>query len=76
MALDRSAFDSLAYQKTVARRLEKEAIAHMKASGVVLTYPNLERFVSIARPKVWDELAARLPNGRALLERLQKETGQ
>ena len=72
-ALDLSAAESLEYQKIVAREMEAEAIEQMKASGVTLTYPSSERFVPVARPKVWDDLAERLPDGLALLEWLEME---
>ena len=72
-ALVLSAAESLEYQKTVAREMEAEAIEEMKAVGVTVTHPSTERFVPIARPKVWDDLAARLPDGRSLIEWLESE---
>ncbi len=68
-----AAAESLEYQKTVARAMEAGAIEEMKAAGVTVTYPSTEGFVPIARPKVWDDLAERLPDGRSLLEWLESE---
>jgi TRAP-type C4-dicarboxylate transport system substrate-binding protein len=72
-ALEISAAESLNYQKTVAREMETEAIAQMKAAGVAVTYPSIEEFAPVARPKVWEDLAERLPDGKALLEWLGNE---
>jgi tripartite ATP-independent transporter DctP family solute receptor len=72
-ALVLSAAESLEYQKTVAREMETEAIEQMEEFGVMVTYPPTDRFVPFARPKVWDDLAERLPDGKALLERLEIE---
>ncbi len=71
--LDITAAESLSYQKTVAREMEAEAVEQMLASGVTVTYPSTERFVPFARPKVWEDLAERLPDGLAILERLERE---
>jgi C4-dicarboxylate-binding protein DctP len=72
-ALDVSAAESLHYQRTVAREMETEAMEQMKASGVTVSYPPTERFAPVARPSVWEDLAERLPNGKAVLEWLEKE---
>lgn len=68
-----SATEALDYQKTVAREMEAEAIEQMRAAGVTLTYPLTGSLISVVRPKVWEDLAARLPEGTALLEWLQSE---
>jgi TRAP-type C4-dicarboxylate transport system substrate-binding protein len=68
-----SAAEALDYQKTVAREMETEAIEQMKASGVTVTYPPTETFVPIVRPKVWEDLAERLPDGEVVLEWLENE---
>ena len=71
--VDRSAADALAYQSEVARRMEAEALAEMRAAGVEIVRPNLAPFVPAVRPSVWDELADRLPDGEALIARLVAE---
>jgi tripartite ATP-independent transporter DctP family solute receptor len=75
-ALVRSVAESLAYQKEIASELEKDAIGRLTAARVTLVYPEKESFVSVVRPKVWDELADRLPGGAGLIERLMVETGR
>ena len=72
-ALDRSAAEALEYQKVVAREMEAAAIEQMREAGVTIAYPSTERFVPFARPKVWEDLAERLPDGGALLEWLERE---
>jgi tripartite ATP-independent transporter DctP family solute receptor len=67
-----SAKEALAYQSEVARELEREAFETMKAEKVVVSYPDPNLFVSLVRPKVWEALAARLPDGQRLLEQLQQ----
>jgi len=70
---DRSVFEALEYQKTVARDIESQALLDLQAAGVAFSYPPVDLFKSQARPKVWSELMARLPNGVALIERLEEE---
>jgi TRAP-type C4-dicarboxylate transport system substrate-binding protein len=67
-----SAKEALAYQSEVARELEREAFETMKAEKVVVSYPDPELFIPLVRPKVWEALSARLPDGQRLLEQLQK----
>ena len=73
-SLDRSVAEALAYQSEVARELEREGIAEMESSGVVVSHPSLDAFEPIVRPRVWEELASRLEGGDELLERLRQET--
>jgi TRAP-type C4-dicarboxylate transport system substrate-binding protein len=68
-----SAAQSLDYQKAVAREMEAEAIEQMQAAGVTVTYPSIDKFVPVVRPRVWEDLAERLPDGKALLERVERE---
>jgi tripartite ATP-independent transporter DctP family solute receptor len=75
-AFDRSVVEALAYQSTIARDIESQALSELKAAGVEFSYPTLEPFQSRARPQVWRELAARLPEGEALIERLESEIGR
>jgi TRAP-type C4-dicarboxylate transport system substrate-binding protein len=67
-----SAKEALAYQSEVARELEREAFKTMQAEEVVVTQPDLAPFKILVRPKVWELLAARLPDGRQHLERLEQ----
>ena len=71
-AIEHSAADALAYQSEVARRLEAEGIEMMGEAGVTIARPPLEPFVLMVRPRVWDALASRLPDGEMLLERVQE----
>ena len=71
--VDRSAADALAYQSDVARRMEADAVEEMRASGVEISRPNLAPFAPAVRPRIWDELADRLPDGEALIARLVAE---
>ena len=71
--LDRSATDALAYQSEVARRMEAEAIEAMRAHGVEISRPARAPFVPAVRPRIQNELAARLPDGAALIARLVAE---
>jgi tripartite ATP-independent transporter DctP family solute receptor len=71
--MDRSAADALAYQSDAARRMEEEALEEMRANGVEISGPDLAPFVPAVRPRIWDALAARLPDGRALIARLVAE---
>ncbi|MDE2980925.1 MAG: TRAP transporter substrate-binding protein [Gemmatimonadota bacterium] len=71
--VDRSAAAALAYQSEVARRMEADALEQMRAAGVEIFRPDLAPFVPDVRPRTWDELAARLPNGEALIARLVAE---
>ena len=71
--VDRSAADALAYQSEVARRMEADAIAQMRAAGVQISRPDLAPFAPAVRPRIWNELAARLPDGEALIARLVEE---
>ncbi len=70
---DRSVADALAYQSEVARRMEADALAEMRASGVVISRPDLAPFAPAVRPRIRDELADRLPDGEALIARLVAE---
>jgi tripartite ATP-independent transporter DctP family solute receptor len=72
-ALVSSATEALDYQKTVAREMEAEAIEQMREAGVTITRPATDSFVPFARPTVWEDLADRLPDGRALLEWIERE---
>jgi tripartite ATP-independent transporter DctP family solute receptor len=67
-----SARQALAYQSEAARKLEREAFESMEEENVVLSYPDPDLFVPLVRPRVWESLAARLPDGPRLLERLQR----
>ena len=71
--VDRSAADALAYQSEAARRMEADAVAEMGAAGVTISRPDLAPFAPAVRPRIWDELAARLPDGAALIARLVAE---
>jgi tripartite ATP-independent transporter DctP family solute receptor len=71
--LDTSAAEALDYQRAVAREMEMEAIEQMKASGVSVAYPSTDEFIPVVRPRIWEDLAERLPDGKALLERLERE---
>ena len=71
--VDRSVADALAYQSEVARRMEADALEQMRANDVQISRPNLAPFAPAVKPRVWDELAARLPDGEALIARLVAE---
>ena len=71
--VDRSVADALAYQSEVARQMEADALEQMRANDVEISRPNLAPFAPAVKPRVWDELAARLPDGEALLARLVAE---
>ncbi len=72
-ALNRSAAESLAYQREVARRMEEDALNEMRAAGVRIVYPSPGPFEPLVKPGVWNELASRLPEGGALIQRLVEE---
>jgi tripartite ATP-independent transporter DctP family solute receptor len=72
-ALDEAAGESLAFQKEVARKMDEEAIAKMKAAGVTVTQPDLEPFVKAVRPSVWNQVMGRIPKGKELIEQVAKE---
>ena len=72
-AVHESTVEALAYQSEVARRMETEAIEHMRANEVEVSRPTLGPFTPAVRPRVWDELADRLPDGEALIQRLVDE---
>ena len=65
--------DALAYQSEVARQMEADALEQMRANDVEISRPNLAPFAPAVKPRVWDELAARLPDGEALIARLVAE---
>ena len=71
--VDRSVTDALAYQSEVARRMEADALEQMRANDVQISRPSLAPFAPAVRPRVWNELAARLPDGEALIARLVAE---
>ena len=71
--VDRSAADALAYQSEVARQMEADALEQMRAAGVEISRPDLAPFAPAVRPRIWDELAERLPDGEALIARLVAE---
>ena len=71
--VDRSATDALAHQSDVARRMEADAIGQMRAAGVEISRPDLALFAPAVRPRIWNELAGRLPDGEALIARLMEE---
>ena len=71
--VDRSAADALAHQSEEARRMEADAIEQMRAAGVEISRPDLAAFAPTVRPRIWNELADRLPDGEALIARLVEE---
>ena len=71
--VDRSAVDALAYQSEVARQMEADALEQMRTAGVDISRPDLAPFSPAVRPRIRDELAARLPDGQALIARLVAE---
>ena len=71
--VDRSVADALAYQSEVARQMEAAALEQMRANDVEISRPNLAPFTPAVKPRVWDELAARLPDGEALIAKLVAE---
>ena len=71
--VDRSAVDALAYQSEEARRMEADAMEEMRAAGVEISRPDLAPFAPAVRPRIWEELAERLPDGEALIARLVEE---
>ena len=71
--VDRSAADALAHQSEEARRMEAEAIEQMRAAGVEISRPDPAPFAPAVIPRIRDELANRLPDGEALIERLVRE---
>lgn len=72
-AVERSAADALAYQSGVVRRMEADALGQMRANGVEISRPDAGPFAPAVRPRIWDELAERLPDGEALIARLVAE---
>ena len=76
LALDQSAEDALRFQSRVALEMTEKATEEIKAVGVRIAHPQLDRFAAVVRPRVWDELAARLPNGPALIEWVERETSR
>ena len=68
--VDRSAADALAYQSEVARQMEVDALEQMRVNGVEIVRPELNPFTRAVRPRTWDELADRLPDGEVLIARL------
>lgn len=72
-ALDESAKEALAFQKDVARKMDEEAVAKMKAAGVTVTQPDIEPFVKAVRPSVWNQVMGRIPKGKELVEQVAKE---
>lgn len=72
-AVDEAAAEALAFQKDVARKMEDDAVAAMTKAGVTITYPELEPFVKIVRPAVWNEMIVRIPKGKELVERVSKD---
>ena len=74
--VDRSAADALAYQSEEARRMEADAIEQMRAAGVEISRPDLAPFAPAVRPRIWNELADRLPDGEALIARLVEEAAR
>jgi len=74
--VDRSAVDALAYQSDVARRMEADAIEQMRAAGAEISRPELAPFAPAVRPRIWNELADRLPDGEALIARLVQEAAR
>ena len=74
--VDRSAADALAYQSEVARRMEADAIEQMRAAGVEISRPDLAPLAPPVRPRIWNELADRLPDGEALIARLVEEAAR
>ncbi len=71
--VERSAAEALVYQSESARRMEADALERMRASGVEISRPSLAAFAPAVRPRVWDELADRLPDGQSLIARLVAE---
>ena len=71
--VDRAATDALAYQSEAARRMEADAIERMRAAGVEVSRPELAPFAPAVRPRIWDELAGRMPDGEALIARLVEQ---
>jgi tripartite ATP-independent transporter DctP family solute receptor len=67
-----SAVEALAHQSRIARELEQKALQRMKDENVVITHPDLEAFIPIVRPEVWNEIVSGMPDGRKLLERLEQ----
>jgi len=72
-ALDESAKEALIFQKEVARKMDEEAVAKMKAAGVTVTQPDLNPFVKAVRPSVWNQVMGRIPKGKELIEQVAKE---
>lgn len=75
-AVAQSADEALAFQSEVSLRMTTDAILAMKAAGVKLSHPTLDAFSTQVRPRVWDELAARLHDGPSLLNWVQRETSR
>ncbi len=71
--VDRSAAEALAYQSEVARRMEADAIGEMREAGVEISRPDLALFAPAVGPRIWDDLANRLPDGEALIAKLVAE---
>ncbi len=71
--LDRSVAEALAYQSRAARRMETEALEEMVDHGVEITRPDLAPFAPAVRPRIWNDVADRLPDGAALIARLLAE---
>lgn len=71
--LDGAAADALAFQSEAARAMEEDAVERMRREGVEISRPDLAPFVPAVRPRVWDALAERLPDGEALIAGLVAE---
>ena len=54
-------------------QMEADALEQMRAAGVEISRPDLAPFAPAVRPRIWDELAERLPDGEALIARLVAE---
>ena len=75
-ALDLSVEEALRYQSRVALEMTGTATNEMKAAGVRMEYPKLDRFAAAVRPRVWNELAARIPDGPSLIRWVEREAAR
>jgi tripartite ATP-independent transporter DctP family solute receptor len=72
-ALVHSADEALAFQSEISLQMAAEAVQAMGAAGVQISYPSLDAFSTVVRPRVWNGLASRLHNGPLLLGWVQKQ---
>lgn len=69
-AMTEATAEATAYQSTISRKMDADALVDLKKAGVKVNEPDLAPFVAAVKPDVWNKIESQIPNGKENVARL------